>query len=379
MIGSVLRVTIVTMDQNEHSTNVTISAGTIFKAIIIGLLVWLLFVVKDLVLVVLTAIVVASSIEPLIVWMKKYGFRRLPSVIITYLVIALFASGLLYFFVPSFINDTASFLGQVPKYIDTLSLWNPLQQDLTPQKTAAEAISKGLTVGTQAVQGLSANFSIKDFFDDLSKTFSNVGEGTFRVISAVFGGILSFILIIVLSFYLAVQENGIGNFLQVIIPKKYESYILSLWKRVELKIGYWIQGQLLLGLLVGLLVYLSLVIVGVDNALFLAVIAASFEIIPLFGPIMSAIPAIAIAFSEGGLTKGLIVAGCYVIIHQFENHLFYPLVVKKIIGVPPIIVILALIIGFKLAGFLGLILSVPLAATLMEFFKDLEKLKLEKA
>lgn len=364
----------------DRNFNITISSGTIFKAIVIVLLVVFLFAVKDLVLVVLTAIVLASAVEPLIVWMKKWKIRRLPAVIITYLVLALSFSGVLYFFIPPLVADTSSFLGAVPKYIDTISLWNPLQEDLTSQKTAATSLSESLSQGSQAVMKFTTNqFSIKDFIDNLSKAFSNVSEGAIQLIGAVFGGILSFVLIIVLSFYLAVQENGIGNFLQVIIPKKYEEYTVNLWKRTELKIGYWIQGQLLLGLLVGVLVYLSLVVLGVKNALFLSVIAAVFEIIPLFGPILSAIPAIAIAFADAGMTQALIVAGVYVIIHQFENHLFYPLVVKKIIGVPPIIVILALIAGAKLAGFLGLILSVPLAAMVMEYFKDLEKLKMNKA
>jgi predicted PurR-regulated permease PerM len=79
------------------------------------------------------------------------------------------------------------------------------------------------------------------------------------------------------------------------------------------------------------------------------------------------------------MPKALVIACSYVVIHQFENHLFYPLVVKKIIGVPPIIVILALIIGAKLAGFLGLLLSVPVATMLMEYFNDLEKSKLSKS
>jgi predicted PurR-regulated permease PerM len=92
------------MDLNDHNINISINAGTIFKAIVIVLLVVFLFVIKDLVLVVLTAIVLASSIEPLVVWMKKNGIRRLPAVIITYLTLALFASSLLYFFIPSFIS-----------------------------------------------------------------------------------------------------------------------------------------------------------------------------------------------------------------------------------------------------------------------------------
>ena len=365
------------MNDGERDINISISSGTIFKAVVIILLVILLFVVKDLVLVVLTSIVLASAIEPLIVWMKKGRIRRLPAVIITYLVLALVFSGIIYFFVPPLVKDTSSFLGAVPKYIDTISIWNPVNEDLSQQKTVAASFSQGLAEGTQAVEKLTTRqSSVKEFVDNLAAAFSNVSEGAFQVISAIFGGLLSFILIIVLSFYLAVQENGISNFLKVILPKKYEEYAVDLWKRTELKIGYWIQGQLLLAVLVGVLVYLSLIVLGVKNALVLAVIAAAFEIIPLFGPILAAIPAIAIAFSDSGTTTALLVAGSYVIIHQFENHLFYPLVVKKIIGVPPIIVILALVVGAKLAGFLGLILSVPVATTLMELFKDLEKRKM---
>jgi len=197
----------------------------------------------------------------------------------------------------------------------------------------------------------------------------------------VFGGILQFILIVVLSFYLAVQEDGVAAFLRVVTPERYEPHLLSLWKRTQRKIGYWMQGQLFLAVLVGVLVYLGLMILGIKNALFLAVLAAIFETIPLFGPILAAIPAIGIAYASGtavadpGVTSALLIAGWYLIIQQFENHLFYPWVVKKIVGVPPMIVILALIVGAQLGGFLGLFVSVPVVATLMEFLDDVQRRK----
>ena len=136
------------------------------------------------------------------------------------------------------------------------------------------------------------------------------------------------------------------------------------------------QGQLILAVIVGVLVFLGLTILGVKHALLLAVIAAVFEIIPVFGPILSAIPPIAASFADGGVTAALLVAGLFIIIQQFENHLIYPLVVKKIIGVPPIMVILAIIIGGKLAGFLGILLSVPIATVILEYFRDVERKKL---
>ena len=151
--------------------------------------------------------------------------------------------------------------------------------------------------------------------------------------------------------------------------------MIGLWKRAQKKIGYWMQGQILLAVLVGILVYLGLTIVGIKKALFLAVFAAILETIPLFGPILSAIPGIALAYGTGSLSLALLVAGVYLIIQQFENHLIYPLVVKKIVGVPPMVVILALIIGAELGGFLGLLISVPLAATVMEYLDDVQRRK----
>jgi predicted PurR-regulated permease PerM len=200
----------------------------------------------------------------------------------------------------------------------------------------------------------------------------------FKTASTVFGGALSFVLIVVISFYLSVQEDGVRDFLKIITPVKSQKYVTDLWRRSQLKIGYWMQGQLLLAVLIGVLVYLGLVVLGVKHALLLAVMAAAFELIPVFGPILAAIPAIVVSSVDGGVTAGLLVTGLYLIIQQFENHLIYPVVVKKIVGISPIVVILALFIGAKLAGFLGALLSVPLSAALMEFVNDVQKDKMKE-
>ena len=138
-------------------------------------------------------------------------------------------------------------------------------------------------------------------------------------------------------------------------------------------IARWIQGQLLLGVGVGLFVYIGLSILGIRQALLLAFVSALFELIPVFGPIFAAIPGIALGLLDGGLGKGLIVAALYTIIQQTESNIIYPLVVKKIVGVPPLVVILALLAGFELGGFLGLVLSVPLAAIALEAIYDFTK------
>jgi predicted PurR-regulated permease PerM len=366
------------MEKPERNFNISITSGTVIKILIILLVAFLVYQMLDLVLVVLTAIVIASAVEPLINWFGKYRVRRLFAVIITYICVVLVFSGLLYFFIPPVLEEASSLLSTAPKYLDSLTLWNPLNDTkLTESGQIAGGISAGLNDSKQLLGGLSSGNFESSFIGDLVNRFkgftSSSSDGMIKIISSIFGGLFSFILIIVLSFYLAVQESGVEKFLKIITPIKNEAYVVDLWKRSQRKIGYWMQGQLLLGIVVGVLVYLGLMILGVENALILAVLAGILEIIPVFGPIISAIPAILFGLTDGGVTTGLLVLGLFIIIQQFENHLIYPLVVKKVIGISPILVILALIIGGKLAGFLGILLSVPVTSILMEFIDDMQK------
>lgn len=371
-------------DRNEE-VQVSIKAGSVVRVFFLILLFILLFYIRDLILVVLAAVVIASAMEPFTLWFGKYHMARLPAVILMYISLALVVAGLFYFFLPSLLNDTSNFLSAVPRYLDSVSIWNPLQGDGTvaDSKEIARSLSEDLNQSREAVQSFSPNATFSEVVSDIQGTLANLSQGFVKTVSVVFGGILSSILIIVLSFYLAVQEDGIAKFLRFVTPLRHEKYVVGLWKRVQAKIGLWMQGQLVLGLVIGILVYLVLAIFGptlhVGNPILLAFLAAVFEIIPLFGPILSAIPAVVSSYSGGGIGPALVVVGIYLVIHQLENNLIYPLVVKKIVGVPPILVILALVIGWKLAGFLGLLLSVPVATTLVEYFSDMEKDKLSKS
>jgi predicted PurR-regulated permease PerM len=366
------------MNIPEKNFNISISTGVIVKALVVLLIAFLLYKMLDLVLVVLTAVVIASAVEPLINWFSHYKVKRIFAVIITYLCVVIVFSGLLYFFIPPVLKEASNLLSNAPKYLDSITLWNPLNdKNITQTGKIVGGISDGLNSGKQIIDSIpSGNIETSGLNSLITKIQSfaaNSSDSIVNIASGIFGGVFSFILIIVLSFYLAVQEGGVEKFLRIITPMKNEAYIIDLWKRSQKKIGYWMQGQLLLCVLVGVLTYLGLTILGIQNALVLAVITGCLEIIPLFGPILSAIPAILFGFTGGGLTMALVVLGLFIIIHQFENHLLYPLVVKKVVGVSPIIVILSLIIGGKLAGFLGIILSVPIASALIEFIDDVQK------
>jgi len=126
-------------------------------------------------------------------------------------------------------------------------------------------------------------------------------------------------------------------------------------------------------------IYLGLLILGVPYALFLAIMAAIFDLIPIFGSFIAGVAATVIAFGSGGLALALLVAGLYFIVNQFEAHLIYPLVVNKVVGIPPLLVILALIAGGTLIGFLGVLLSVPFAAVFREFLNDYDVRKKSSA
>lgn len=336
--------------------NVHITSGSILTVLLFLGLAALLWFLRDIVLIVLTAVVIASAMEPAVQFFARRKVNRVLAVILMYLLVAGLFLSVLVIFMPPLLGDAANFLTRLPQTLSSLNI-SEATHGLLPWGNVGEQISSA-----QLLQNISA-------------TLADTTGGIFTTVSAFFGGLASFVLIIVFSFYFSVQETGVDDFLRVVTPVKEQAYVLHLWKRSQDKIGKWMQGQLMLGLIVGVLLYLGLTILGVPNALLLAVLAGLFELIPVFGQILAAIPALAIAFADGGLTALLLVAGLYLVVQQFEAHLIYPVVVKKIVGVPPLLVILALIIGAKLAGFLGILLSVPIAAAIQEFVADIDREK----
>ncbi len=343
-------------------TVISISLGTIIKACGVLLAFLVFYLLRDLILVILVSVVVASAVEPLTAWLERRRLPRVPAVLLIYLI----GFGFFFVLVPVFIfpvvSDLVSLSATLPAMLDDVSKW---------------FTGSGGVIGT-LTGSLGEKISLGEVFRNLQGNLADTSRGFLQIASVAFGGFLSFVLIIVFSFYLAVQADGLENFLRVVTPIDRENYVLNLWRRAQKKIGRWMQGQLLLGLLIGVMVFLALTIFRIPYALVLALLAAVFELIPFFGPVLSAVPAVFLAFSISP-TLGIIILAVYIIIQQFENHLIYPLVVSKIVGVPSLLVIIALIAGAKLAGFLGLILAVPVSVLLMELATDWEKKKLAEA
>lgn len=353
----------------SNDIEIRISTSTVVKTLFIVGLAAMAWFLRDILLIVLTSVILAAAIEPPARFFMKRKVPRVLALVLVYLIAGALLIGTSYLIVPAFLSDLKKMSELLPELVSALSVWNPLEGGSFATTIIQNSVQTGAALPQEAPIG-----------EALAMFETGVAQGgALQTLSVFFGGLLSFILIIVLSFYFAAQERGIENFLRLVSPSRSRAYILDLWLRSQQKIGLWFQGQLLLGLLVGVLTFIGLTLLGVQSALLLAMLAAVFELIPVFGPILSAVPAVVIAFSNGlnfiepGFTAGLIVVAFYFIIQQFENHLFYPLVVRKVTGLPPVLVILSLVVGGKVAGFIGIILAVPLTAILMEFLSDIAK------
>jgi len=344
----------------DKEIRVSITPGTIMSALLIAAGAYIFWILRDLALLILTAIVIASAIEPGVVFFIRLRIPRFVSALLVYVLTfgALFA--LFYFFFPPIVADATEFLSAAPGYLSTLNL-----------PTAFSNITSGTSFGSS----VSGSPSFVQTLVSLQSVFAASSGGVLQILITFFGGIFALMLVIVLSFYFALQDTGVDDFLRLVMPVKYEDYSVDLWKRAQKKIGLWMQGQILLSVIVGILVYLGLLIVGIPYALLLSVFTAIAEIIPIFGSLIAGTVAVIVAFSNGGFALAVIVVGLYVVVNQFESNLIYPLIVKKVVGVPPLLVIVALIAGYTLAGFLGVLLSVPVAAVLLEFITDFDKRK----
>jgi predicted PurR-regulated permease PerM len=343
----------------EKQINVSITVGTMVTILIVAAGAYALWILRGLVLLVLTAIIISSAIEPGVIAFRRGRVPRILAVSIMYVVVFGSFFGLIYFFIPPILSDTQNFLSIVPEYLNTLNL---------PASLGGTAL--GITSGAHQSQSL-----FQTLFAFQSAFTVGTSEGSFRLLSTFFGGIFSLFVVVVLSFYFAIQETGVEDFLKLVSPSQHEAYVVDLWYRAQKKIGQWMQGQLLASVIAAVIIYLGLLLFHVPDALLLAVFTAIAALIPIFGSYIAAFPAVIIAFSSGGILLALIIAGLFIIVNLFEANLIHPAVVKSVVGVPPLLVLLAIIAGGDLAGFLGVLLAVPLAAVLREALSDFDKRK----
>ncbi|MFA5999773.1 MAG: AI-2E family transporter, partial [Candidatus Paceibacterota bacterium] len=294
----------------NDTTPYSISTGTMVRACLVLLGFFLVWYLSELVLVLFTSIVVASFVESAIPHFHKFRLNRIWGIILLYITFLLVISALFYLFAPLLITEVYNFSTFLSSYIPGISFIDYFKSD-------AFAGAKDV------VANLPQNLSVSSLLI-VSKAFIlNLSGGFFQTLSAAFGSVFNVGLIILISFYLAIQEKGIETFLRIILPLSVEDYVVDLWNRSSRKIGLWVRGQVLLGILVGILTYLVLSLLGIKYALLLSLVAGIMELVP-YGILVALVPAVAFSYLDGGVSSALMVAGAYLIIHQFEVFLFAP-------------------------------------------------------
>ncbi len=200
--------------------------------------------------------------------------------------------------------------------------------------------------------------------------FSSDATGVLSFFSTIFGGIASVFTVLVLSLYLLLEEDGIRKFIYSVLPSKHKAQIVNTFHKIGLKLGSWLRGQLLLGLIIGAVDLVILLIFGVPYSLTLAIFGGLTELIPYIGPFLGLGAALFVAVTQDShwgfshITVAIGVLIGYLLVQQLEANFLVPKVMQKSVGLSPVIVIVAILIGAKLFGLLGVVLSVPAAAAL---------------
>lgn len=333
----------------NNSQTINISTSTILRVIFILLALVFLYLIRDILIIVFVAVIIAAAINGPVSWLQRHKVPRLLGVIFIYLLLLLLLGLIVTLIFPPLAEQIKQLATYFPELMEKIGL------------------SFQEWWGKYKLEG-----NLQTFLDKISNKLAQATSSVFGTIIGLFGGLVSAIIILVISFYLAVQEKGAKRFLVSLTPNEHQSYISDLIERIESKIGGWLRGQLLLMFIIGCLTYIGLYFLGVKYALTLALVAALFEIIPYIGPILAAIPAVILAFLQAPFLALLVII-LYIVIQQLENYIIYPQVMKRTVGLNPIVIIIVMLIGAKLAGVLGIILAVPLAAAVAEFLKDLQK------
>src|SRR3989344_4108564 len=264
-------------DMGERPVTISISTGTIVMAVVVLAGAWLLWNLRDLALVLLTAVVIASAIEPAVARLRHSKVPRVLSVLLVYILLFSAFFSIFYFFVPSLFADLATFLNSLPIYLDTLN-----------RISAFDDFARVLGTTPPDLSNLAFMASVRG-----ATEAAGFAGTALTAIASIFGGVLSFVVIIVFSFCFAVIETGVDDFLEIISPRKHNDYILNLWSRSKRKIGLWMQGQLLLAVIMGVLLYLGLTIMGVPHALLIGAQLAGFLGILLSVPVAATIQELA--------------------------------------------------------------------------------------
>jgi predicted PurR-regulated permease PerM len=326
---------------------IEISWASLWRILIFGVFVVALYLIREAILILLLSLVISTAFDPMVSWLERRRLPRILGTVIVFLAALTVVAFIIYALVPlallelnSLFKNLSGFANQFLKIETPTVLLNVISPDL-------KALTNLLLSG---------------------------GVPFLQVLGKLLGGITFVIAVLVISFYLTISRDGVERFLRAILPDVLELRAVDLYRRTRRKIGRWFQAQLVLSVVVGLLVFIGLWLLGVEQKLILALVAGLLELVPIVGPIFSGALATVVALSQS-FTLALYVVLLFLVIQQAENHLLVPLIMKRAIGVHPVIVLVALLGGAKIAGVLGMLLAVPAAVFLQEVVEDWKAIK----
>lgn len=299
-----------------------ISPKTIILVTAIFVAGWILFQIRDILVLLFIAFILMSALKPGVESLEKIQVPRYLAILIMYVLVIGFIAGFGTVVFPPLIHETIVFFNNLPTYVVQVAPF------------------------------------IKLNLNTFVAQIAPIGQNVARVTLGVFSNIITLFTIIVFSFYFLLERKHVRNFLKTFVGETMGDRIVRIILKVEDRLGGWLRGQLFLGLIIGMSVFLGLTIIGVNYAIPLALIAGVLEIIPIIGPIIAAIPAVLVALISSPILAVWVVV-LYIIIQQIENNFIVPTVMKKTVGLPPLASLLALMIGGRLAGTVGIILAIP--------------------
>lgn len=339
------------MSSSQHPLKVTITSMTILKILAVVLVLMFVYAIKDILILLLLSMVLAAALDPWVDWLKKRGLPRALSLVFIYvLLLSVFVLAIVLI-IPPVIEQLGELYVSFPRLVDQFS--NTIN----------------------SIEGFSLNYNLQEnllgFFGDMET--SRTLAGIFSTLGNFFGGLFGLFAILVMTFYMVIKEDNIDKLVKLVSPEKYQGFLNNLLKNISKKLGLWLRSQLLLGLIVGLAVYIGLSIMGVKYALLLGLLSAVTELIPYVGPFLGAVPGVLIAFTQAPFL-GLGAVAIYLLVQFLENYLIVPRIMSKVTGVSPLLVIISLLIGAKLAGVVGALLAVPVALIISTVLKELDKI-----
>lgn len=314
------------MITQDMSQKIDVSHKTIIFIALFILGLWIIFLIRDLLIILFIALIFVSALSPLVDFFIRLKLPKVLSIALTYIIIIAVVAGLIISIVPPLVEQSNRLIAVAPSL-------------------AAQFFNI-------------TNFDKSVFSSELTSFSKNL----FSITLSVFDNLLAIIFLLVLSFYLLLEKKNLEERVALLFTNR-EERVKKLIVKIEEKLGAWLQGQLILSLLIGVLSYIGLTILNIPYALPLALIAGVMEVIPVIGPIISALPAVFLALLISPIL-GVAVAVMYLVIQQLENHLVVPQVMKRAVGLNPLIVILAIAIGSRLLGIAGALLAVPMAVVI---------------